>query len=136
MEIKPLRFIVEPIQVQFDQPPMLEKKPGCPDRFVWRGEAYRVIEVLNEWHDYGRRGRMARNMRPEHTVTASRRGSWGVGRDYYRVHTDTGQVFDLYYDRAPKKAGDRKGAWFLYREMTDATALDGPPGNQYDHSQS
>jgi hypothetical protein len=68
---------------------MLEKKPGCPDRFVWRGEAYCVIEVLSEWHDYGRRGRMARNMRPEHAATASRRGSWGVGRDYYRVRTDT-----------------------------------------------
>ena len=119
-DIKPLRFIGEPIEAQFDQPPTLEKKPGCPDQFVWQGETYRVTEKLSEWHDYGRRGRMAVNMRPAHAVAASRRGSWGVGRDYYRVRTDSGQVFDLYYDRAPKKTDDRKGAWFLYREMSES----------------
>ena len=103
---------------------MLEKKPGCPDQFVWRGEIYRIVEKLNEWHDYSRRGRMARNMRPEHIVAASRRGSWGVGRDYYRVRTDSDQVFDLYYDRSPKKAGDRKGVWILYREMSKRAGTD------------
>ena len=118
MEFKPLRFIAEPIQAQFDQPPTLEKKPGCPDGFVWREETYRIVELLSEWHDYGRRGRMAVNMRPTHAAAAARRGSWGVGRDYYRVRTDSGQVFDLYYDRAPKGADHRKGAWFLYREMS------------------
>jgi hypothetical protein len=118
MGVKPLRFIGEPIQVQFDRPPVLEKKPGCPDRFVWRGETYRIVETLSEWHDYRRRGRMDRNMRPEHAATAARRGSWGVGRDYYRVRTATGQTFDLYYDRAPKGVKDRKGGWFLYREVT------------------
>lgn len=120
MNTKPLRFIGEPIEAQFDQPPTLEKKPGCPDQFVWQGVTYRIIEKLSEWHDYGRRGRMAVNMRPAHAATASRRGSWGVGRDYYRVRTDTGQVFDLYYDRAPKRIGDRKGAWFLYQEMSES----------------
>ncbi len=118
MNIKALHFIGEPIQVEFDQPPLLEKKPGCPDRFVWREETYRVVELLSEWHDYGRRGRMAANMRPTHIATASRRGSWGVGRDYFRVRTGTGQIFDLYYDRAPKSVDDRKGGWFLYREMS------------------
>ena len=117
-DIKPLRFIGERIQVEFDRPPALEKRPGCPDRFVWRGKAYQIVEKLSEWHDYSRRGRMARNMRPEHAAVAARRGSWGVGRDYYRVRTDTGQLFDLYYDRAPGKAGDRKGAWFLFREVS------------------
>ena len=62
---------------------------------------------------------MARNMSPAHLAAASRRGSWGVGPDYYRVRTQSSQVFDLYYDRAPTKAGDRKGGWFLYREMSD-----------------
>jgi hypothetical protein len=119
MDFKPLRFIGEPIQVEFDQPPALEKVPGCPDRFVWRGKTYQITEKLSEWHDYRRRGRRACNMRPTHLAAASRRGSWGVGRDYYRVRTDTGQVFDLYYDRAPKKVGDRKGAWFIYREMAE-----------------
>jgi len=112
------RFIGEPIQVEFDQAPVLEKKPGCPDRFVWREEMYQVIEILGEWRDYARRGRMASNMRPEHAAAASQRGSWGVGRYYFRVRTDAGRIFDVYYDRAPRRADDRKGAWFLYREMT------------------
>jgi hypothetical protein len=119
MDVQPAQFIGEPIKVEFDQPPVLEKKPGCPDRFIWRGRTYRITGVLGEWHDYRRRGRMARNMRDTHLAAASRRGSWGVGRDYYRVGVDSGQVFDLYYDRAPKRAGDRKGAWFLYRELLE-----------------
>ncbi len=117
MEIKALHFIGEAIQAEFDRPPLLQKKPGCPNRFVWREETYRIVELLSEWHDYGRRGRMATNMRPTHIATASRRGSWGVGRDYFRVRTENGQIFDLYYDRAPKSINERKGGWFLYREM-------------------
>ena len=117
MEVRPLRFIGQGIQVQFDQAPALVKKPGCPDRFVWQERTYRIVERLSEWQDYSRRGRMAGNMRPERAATASRRGSWGVGRAYFRVRTDDGRIFDLYYDRAPKSADDRAGAWFLYREM-------------------
>jgi hypothetical protein len=120
--MRPLKFIGEPIQVQFDTEPALKKKPGCPDRFVWGGDTYRIAERLSEWHDYTRRGRMARNMRPTHAAAATRRGSWGVGRDYYRVRTDTGQVFDLYYDRAPKTADNRQGGWFLYQEMAQSEA--------------
>ena len=118
MGFEPLRFIGEQIDVEFDQAPMLEKKPGCPDRFLWHGQTYSVRELLSEWHDYRRRGKMAVNMRPEHAAAAQRRGSWGVGRDYYRVRTDTGQVFDIYYDRAPKGINQRKGTWVLYREMS------------------
>ena len=118
MEAESLHFIGEQIEVQFESPPTWEKMPGCPDRFLWRDEVYHIAEVLNEWSDYRRRGRMARNMSPAHAATASLRGSWGVGRTYFRVRTDFGRVFDLYYDRAPRGADDRKGAWFLYREMS------------------
>ncbi len=117
MEGRPLRFIGEPIEVVFDEPPTLEKKPGCPNGFVWRGETHRVAEELAAWVDYTRRGRMARNMSPRHATTATLRGSWGVGRFYFRVRTDAGRIFDLYYDRAPGGADDRKGQWFLFREM-------------------
>lgn len=115
---KPIRFIDEEIEVHFDQPPVLEKKPGCPGGFTWQGRTYRVTEMLDEWSDFTRRGKFARNMTPGHAAVASTRGSWGVGRFYYRVRTDTGQIFDLYYDRAPKDAVHRKGEWLLYREMS------------------
>jgi hypothetical protein len=111
------RFIAEPIEVEHDQPPMLEKKPGCPDRFSWQGETFEIVALLHEWHDYRRRGRMAQNMQPAHLAIAEQRGSWGVGRDYFRVRTAGGRIFELYYDRAPKDVDRRKGAWFLYREL-------------------
>jgi hypothetical protein len=42
-----------------------------------------------------------------------------VGRDYFRIRTGTGRVFDIYYDRSPKTASERKGMWFLFREMKE-----------------
>lgn len=115
--MKPIRFIEEQVEVIFQELPLLEKKPGCPDGFIWRGDTYQITELIEEWHDYTRRGRFARNMRDTHATTAERRGSWGVGKDYYRVSTHTHQVFDLYYDRAPKNVEQRKGAWFLFQEL-------------------
>jgi hypothetical protein len=117
--LKPIQFISEPIQVFFNQAPLLEKKPGPPSRFIWRGVEFSVTEVLSEWHEYQRRGRMARNMQSRHASHAELRGSWGVGQDYYRVRTQDDRIFDLYFDRAPKDVDRRKGAWFLFREMTD-----------------
>lgn len=118
MDTKPLRFISEPIQVQFREPPVMEKKPGCPDRFIWRGETHRITKKLGEWFDYSRRGHMAHNMTPSHAANAGLRGSWGVGRFYFRVQTNAGRVFDLYYDRAPKNVDHRKGDWYLFRELS------------------
>jgi len=117
MTLKPLRFIGKEIQVGFEVKPALEKKPGPPDSFQWDGQDFRVESVFSEWQDFGRRGRMARNMRPHTAAKARRRGSWGVGRFYFRVLTTSGRIFDLYYDRAPKNAGHRKGSWFLDREL-------------------
>ncbi|MCC7130430.1 MAG: hypothetical protein B6D39_04120 [Anaerolineae bacterium UTCFX2] len=117
--MKPLHFINEPIEAVHNPPPRFEKKPGPPAAFIWRGERFNVVEVLSEWHDYRRRGRMARNMQPAHAQAAEARGSWGVGQDYFQVRTDGGRVFELYYDRAPADSDHRKGGWFLYREMEE-----------------
>ena len=119
-----MRYIGESITAIFDEPPALEKKPGCPDGFVWNDVTHRVVEMLSEWHDYRRRGRMAENMQPQHAAAAARRGSWGVGRDYYRVRVAVGRVFEMYYDRKPRNAGDRKGGWYLYREILEAPRVD------------
>jgi hypothetical protein len=113
---EPLHFLDLPIEVVYLQPPILEKEPGCPDGFIWSGQEYRVIELLAEWRDNRRRGRMARNMSPEHAERALLKGSWGVGRFFFRVRVDSGQVFEIYYDRAPLGADDRKGHWFIYLE--------------------
>lgn len=113
----PAGFIVEEIQVRFGRQPTLKKKPDPPSAFTWREQDFKVEKVLSSWFDYGRRGKMARNMRAAHLETAERRGSWGVGRYYFRVRVQGGRVFDLYYDRAPKRASDRSGHWFIWREL-------------------
>ncbi len=116
MDRQPLHFYDEAIQVDFDQPPALEKKPTCPTAFTWRGETFRVSELTKEWVDYRRRGRSARNMQTQHAAVATTRGSWGVGRFYFQVKVDSGQIFEIYYDRAPKDADTRKGSWVLVGE--------------------
>jgi hypothetical protein len=112
-----MSFIDEKIEVIFDESPLLSKNSGCPDGFIWRGKIYRVVELLRERHDTHRRGRMARNMIPPHLAVAENRGSWGVGKDYYMVRVDNGEVYEVYYDRAPKDADHRLGEWFLYLQL-------------------
>lgn len=121
MDPQTSHFISEAITVEFDIPPVIEKTPFCPDRFVWRDETYAVADVLSEWQDFRRRGRMASNMRPENLAKAARRGSWGVGRFYFRVRTGSGRVFDIYYDRAPASSDDGGGSWVLYCEWDSET---------------
>jgi len=126
----PIHFYDDPIEVIFDTPPAKEKSPPCPNGFSWNGQTFRVTESLSEWNDFTRRGRYAKNMRPAHAVVAAGRGSLNVGRFYFRVRALSSssissplgtagqqQVFDLYYDRAMKNVDERKGQWFLYREL-------------------
>ena len=112
-----IRFIGEQISVQFDREPLFSKKPHCPQTFVWNDEPYEIVHLLAEWRDYSRRGRSARNMRPENLAKTSRKGSWGVGKYYFRVKVSNGRIFDIYYDRAPKGLTQRQGSWYLHREM-------------------
>jgi len=103
--------------VIFDVPPVREKSPTCPNGFIWNQKTFLVLESLSEWNDFTRRGKIAKNMRPAHAEVAFMRGSLNVGRFYFRVKVDSGQVFDIYYDRARKNVDDRKGEWFIYREL-------------------
>ena len=117
-EPRAIHFLDQPIEVLFDAPPIREKTPDCPNGFIWEGKTYRVVELLSSWSDFARRGKMARNMRPAHAEVASSRGSLNVGRFFFRVRVDTEQIFDLYYDRAMKDLDNRKGQWFVYRELS------------------
>ena len=114
---KPVRFIEEPVEPIFHQRNLLEKKPVCPDGFQWADETFTIVELLMEWHDYQRKGRSARNMQSQHAAIARVRGSWGVGKFYFRVRTSTDRIFDIYYDRSPKDVDHRKGSWFLNQEL-------------------
>ncbi len=114
---KPIKFISETIEPVFKKPPIYEKKPDCPDGFIWQDETFQIIELLREWRDFTRRGRMRHSMRPANLRKAARRGSVGVGRFHFRVRVEGERFFDLYYDRAVKSVDDRKGAWTLHQEL-------------------
>lgn len=114
-----IHFFDHPIEPLFDTPPAREKSPDCPNGFILEYTTYRIVAMLSSWSDFTRRGKKARNMRPAHAAVASSRGSLNVGRFYFRIRTDSGQVFDIYYDRAMKNVDDRKGQWFLYRELRE-----------------
>src|SRR5688572_30751994 len=119
-EYTPIHFLDEHIDVIFNEEPIHQKSPHCPNAFVWNEKTYQVIESLSEWADFSRNGKMAQNMRPAHAEIASSRGSLNVGRFYFRVRTRLGgsstaaqtksgseaaaqtQIFDIYYDRAMK----------------------------------
>jgi hypothetical protein len=128
---KAVRFIGERVEPLLARGAHFEKRPACPAGFVWRGHSHSVVECLSEWKDYGRRGKMAKNMRPTHLAAAAQRGSWGVGRHYFRVRTDDGRVFDLYDDRAPRDTEHKKGSWHLLQELEPgggpAARTDGSP---------
>jgi hypothetical protein len=111
-----LQFIDQPIEVRFDMSPLYAKSPPCPQGFFWQEKWYVITREVSAWSDFERRGRMGKNMQPTHATRAARAGSWGVGRFYYRVETDEGRVFDIYFDRAPHDVDDRKGNWFLLGE--------------------
>jgi len=116
-EPRSIHFLDQSVEVIFDEPPARQKTPDCPNGFIWEGKIYRVVEMLSSWSDFKRRGKMARNMQPAHAEVASTRGSLNVGRFFFRVRVDTNQIFDIYYDRAMKNIDDRKGQWFVYREL-------------------
>jgi hypothetical protein len=109
-------FIDEEINVSYESPPLHAKTPSCPDAFEWQGVRFEVDELLSEWKDFLRRGRLTRNMRSAHMQRALLTGSHGSGRFFFRVRTSTGRIFDIYYDRVIKDPGDQAGKWVLFRE--------------------
>ena len=111
-------FISEEIEVWFREEPALKKKTGVPAGFVWSGERFEVSQLLAEWHDFGK-AREAGDTRRTEVQLVRTRGSWGLGRDYYRVRTVSGREFDIYYDRRPKSR-EIIGVWVLWRELVDA----------------
>ncbi len=112
-----MEFYSDPITVKFEKEPLIEKKTGAPHAFTWREKTYVIVAVEGEWHDYLPRGKseefyyQKRGDAP--VMNPKKRGSWGVGTDYYRVRTDSGETFIIYYNRQPK--GQKKGEWVLIR---------------------
>lgn len=116
-----MAFISAEIEPIFHKAPAIKKRAGAPDAFWWQGERHDVAELLAEWHDYGKQ-REPGNTRRTQAQLNRQRGGWGTGRDYYRVRTSAGRIFELYYDRRPKNR-QIIGVWILYRELEEPDEL-------------
>lgn len=88
----------EKIEVDFDTEPQFRKRPGCPQRFTWRGERWHVETVHMEWRTDGRLSQRLRFI--------------GLARIHFRVEVKEGRIFDIYFD--PRGRG---GSWILDREL-------------------
>ena len=102
---------------EFEKPVLFTKKPDCPDNFSWQGKTFRITELISEWQDFTRKGKYSRNMKDAHLERANIKGSLGVGRFYFRVLTNEGRVFDIYYDRSIKNTFETDGFWVLFQEL-------------------
>ncbi len=90
-------LLSEPIEVELrDEPGVLVR----PCAFTWRGRRYGIVRLLEVWTDAG------------FADPGGRRKHWWERRhrNYYRVETEEGDVWDLYLDRS-----GRRRRWFLSR---------------------
>ena len=115
-------FISAEIRAIFARQPIILKRAGVPDAFIWEGQRFEVAELLAEWHDYDKERRELGATRRSQTQLNRQHGSWGLGRDYYRVRTTDDRYFELYYDRRPKSRAII-GVWVLYRELDELDLL-------------
>ena len=75
-------------------------EPGLPVSVTWRGESYRLIEVMERWK----------------TTTACSHGSGEqyVRRHWFRVCTDRDMVMTLYCDRKGTRGKPKSPRWWLF----------------------
>ena len=67
---------------------------------------YRIAEILDIWqdHGFGLAEPLKKNWRLRHH------------RNYYRVRTGEGEVFEIYMDRGSLKHRERR-RWYVYRKL-------------------
>jgi hypothetical protein len=98
------RFIDEEIQVT------VKGEMPVPTEFTWRDDRYPIARILHQWPDWGfAAGSSQRNWR-------TRRH-----RNYFRVETDNGSLWELYLDR---NTPDGRTHWYLYQQLDREDAKD------------
>ncbi|MGD1118438.1 MAG: DUF6504 family protein [Dehalococcoidales bacterium] len=78
----------------------------APVSFRLDGREYAIAEVLESWPDYGfSRGETSKTWRTRHH------------RNYYRVKTSDGAVYEMYYDRGTNLKHPEFRKWFLTQQL-------------------
>jgi hypothetical protein len=74
--------------------------PGLPERFVWRGQEYRIEKVVEKWK--------------ESSPCRSGGGERYLRKHWYRVRTTDGSQMKIYFERQARSARQAKQRWWLY----------------------
>ncbi len=93
-----IQMLADKITVEFDEEPMYIRKPPCPQRFTWRKQLFHIEYMVSEWRTDGR--------------VKSKLRFIGVARIHFKVKTDCGRLFEIYFD--PRS---RPGQWILSAEI-------------------
>ncbi len=92
----------------FGQLITVERDPRsrAPTAFAFRDEKHTVAQVLTSWQDHG-------------FPNDGRRHTWRQRRhrSYYRVRTDEGRDFEIYYDRGVSMDSPKYMRWYVSEEL-------------------
>ena len=99
---EPTRFMDREIDVE-----AAEDAPRRPVAFSVAGRRYVVAGVLSTWED--------------EAPGAARRGRPSYHRTFYRLRTEDGDVFDIYFDEGESRRRHRD-RWVLHRRLAAAPA--------------
>ena len=97
------RFVskpIAPVAQTADAAAMSRGEPGLPERFSWRQQEYRILDVMETWTSIGP---CCSGSREKY-----RRKHW------YRIRTEPKQIMTIYCDRQPRRGGCAKSRWWIY----------------------
>lgn len=90
-------FLCEKIEVEFDV------QKGEPVSFIWRNQKFVIKKVLASWQDFG------------FSAGAPKKKTWRLRkhRNYYKIETDTDEIFEIYLDRTGSKR-----EWIISKKLS------------------
>ncbi|NLX59397.1 MAG: cytoplasmic protein [Phycisphaerae bacterium] len=97
------QFIGEEVRPQpgsFAATAMARGQPGVPQAFTWRGESFRVVELLRQWASTG--------------PCSHGSGERYVRRHWFEVRVAPDGIMTLYCDRQARDRRHPKARWWLY----------------------
>ncbi|MBI2914619.1 MAG: hypothetical protein HYY08_01705 [Firmicutes bacterium] len=97
---------------------------SAPAAFTWRAEKYRISAILRRWHEHkgvarpaaypGARGLSGSGR--GRAAGAPGGGADSPGRDYFRVRTEDGSLFDIFREHSGK-AKEGPSRWVLHKQL-------------------
>jgi len=79
---------------------MATGRPGLPTGFMWRGQHFAIVRVLEDWKQSEASGHAA--------------GQRYYRKHFYRLLTQSGEVLTLYAVRHVKPGESPRRRWWLY----------------------